>query len=895
MQFAKKLNAIVITLLLVSALVVSLIPQGICAYDSATQAAINEGMHWDLPYNASAIRLLMWYRYHDKVPTWVYGVLTPNPVGVGQRISIIMFNPQLPYQAQDTNDIRYEYKLEVTRPDGVKETLPASGTYKSDSTGTTFTFYTPTMTGNYTFNIIFQELYWRWDFSGARDYYGVTLLSSNRTYVITVQEEPVYPTAVRAYPLPTEYWTRPIEGQNDAWGAISSNWLNSAHDKDYGSTQNRFQTEGIGPETGHILWTKPTEDGGVVGGDQYFSSPGEVFNAGHQYQTRFQTQIIMHGRLLYEEPIYWAGTGGDWVCVDLRTGEEVWRNDTMSVRPSFGYYYDWDTMNDHGVMPPGWIFAEVNMGTAQNPNYYWIPIHPRYGTTAPFNITNVPQGPSVIGPKGEVLRYIIRNDGTSANPNWRLYQWNSSKVLQSQTSGIRNASLDALVQYQTTAPNVPPINTWDFNVSLGVSFTTAPTIRGLVYGDVLLGSNGTLPTAGTGAVTYHNVEKSTLWAISLKKGEEGRLLWIKEFTMTKNDGSQYIFIRAGDGVFIMQHMPTLTFIAYDMHTGEKLWESEPQADFNPFGYFTWVSLMNVYGNAIAYGKFFTTGYTGAVFCYDLYNGTLLWKQEAPTGGEIFKYYTLFHGVTADRKIYIGTHEHSADTPLLKGAKVRCFDVDTGEEVWSMMGWAHPGTMAIADGILIYWNNYDHKVYSVGKGPSEMTATITDDVVPFGQKVLVKGTVTDISPGTRQHEQASRFPNGVPAVADESMSAWMEYVYMQKPKPVDVKGVEVIVEVLDPNGNYYEVGRTTSDANGFFSLAFDPPVPGKYTVIARFAGSKSYWPSHAETAVFVEETPPAPATPTPQAQAPIETYFAISTIAIIAVIVIIGVLLLRKRP
>jgi hypothetical protein len=204
-------------------------------------------------------------------------------------------------------------------------------------------------------------------------------------------------------------------------------------------------------------------------------------------------------------------------------------------------------------------------------------------------------------------------------------------------------------------------------------------------------------------------------------------------------------------------------------------------------------------------------------------------------------------------------------------------------------------MAIADGILIYWNNYDHKVYSVGKGPSEMTATITDDVVPFGQKVLVKGTVTDISPGTRQHEQASRFPNGVPAVADESMSAWMEYVYMQKPKPVDVKGVEVIVEVLDPNGNYYEVGRTTSDANGFFSLAFDPPVPGKYTVIARFAGSKSYWPSHAETAVFVEETPPAPATPTPQAQAPIETYFAISTIAIIAVIVIIGVLLLRKRP
>ncbi len=41
-------------------------------------------------------------------------------------------------------------------------------------------------------------------------------------------------------------------------------------------------------------------------------------------------------------------------------------------------------------------------------------------------------------------------------------------------------------------------------------------------------------------------------------------------------------------------------------------------------------------------------------------------------------------------------------------------------------------------------------------------------------------MVDISAGTKQAEQAARFPNGVPVVADESMSAWMEYVYMQKP-------------------------------------------------------------------------------------------------------------------
>lgn len=77
-------------------------------------------------------------------------------------------------------------------------------------------------------------------------------------------------------------------------------------------------------------------------------------------------------------------------------------------------------------------------------------------------------------------------------------------------------------------------------------------------------------------------------------------------------------------------------------------------------------------------------------------------------------------------------------------------------------------MAIADGILIYWNNYDHQVYAVGKGPSATTVSIQNDVTTHGNKVLVKGSVIDISAGTKQNEQAARFPNGVPAVSDASM-------------------------------------------------------------------------------------------------------------------------------
>ena len=467
--------ATIVAIILISSMTVSMIPMSAAAYNNATQAAVDDGMNWDLEPDASTTRLLMWERYHDAVPTWTYAVISPNPVGVGQRFTIVMFNPQVPRGASEGNDVRYQYHMIVTKPDGTTDRLPSSGSFTSDSTGTTFSDYTPTELGNYSVMVVFEELYWRWSESSTlRDYYGVTLLSSNRTYTVTVQQDPVYPTAVTHYPLPTEYWSRPIEGQNDAWGAISSNWLNNAMDRDNSGGQNRFQTQGIGPNSGHILWTKPTEDGGVVGGDDYYSVPGEVFNAGHQYQTRFTNQIIMQGRLFYQEPIAWSGGGGDWVCVDLKTGQEIWRNQTMSANPSFGYYYDFDDMNQHGVVNPGWIFSN-NFGTA---------IHPRYGTTTGLGLTDVPSGTEVVGPKGEVLRYRIQNDGTNANPIWRLYEWNSSRVFTSVNNRIINASLTERISPSTTY-SAEALPTWDFNVTLNINPEGNPSIRYANYGDVL--------------------------------------------------------------------------------------------------------------------------------------------------------------------------------------------------------------------------------------------------------------------------------------------------------------------------------------------------------------------------------------------------------------------------
>jgi hypothetical protein len=163
-------------------------------------------------------------------------------------------------------------------------------------------------------------------------------------------------------------------------------------------------------------------------------------------------------------------------------------------------------------------------------------------------------------------------------------------------------------------------------------------------------------------------------------------------------------------------------------------------------------------------------------------------------------------------------------------------------------------------------------------------------------LVIRGTVTDISAVTKQKEQAARFPNGVPAVSDESVGDWMAYVYMQKPRPTDTTGVPVTVSVLDSNGNYREIGTVTSNSDGFFSLNWKPDITGPYAVNASFSGSESYWSSRAVTSFAVDAAPQTTPTAEPNVtQPPFEMYFGISTIAILIGVAIATVLILRKRP
>jgi hypothetical protein len=256
---------------------------------------------------------------------------------------------------------------------------------------------------------------------------------------------------------------------------------------------------------------------------------------------------------------------------------------------------------------------------------------------------------------------------------------------------------------------------------------------------------------------------------------------------------------------------------------------------------------------------------------------------------------------ADGKFYAGTTEHSPVDPLTRGAPFVCIDIETGEEIFRADGlfrqtdWG--GRAIMGDSIIATMDTYDLQVYGIGKGPSATTVEAPDNAQPFDTPIQITGMVTDLSPATEEYALTARFPNGVPAVCDDNQSEWMIYVHKQFAKPADIIGVNVTISVLDPNGNYYEVGSATSDASGFYHAVFTPVVPGEYKIIASFAGTEAYYGSHAETAINVEEAPEVTPEPTPTVAPMTDAYVLGLGGTAIAVIVVVGlvlVLMLRKR-
>ena len=248
------------------------------------------------------------------------------------------------------------------------------------------------------------------DYNGASAYVNDTYRASTATTFFQVQEEPIR-AVIDSYPLPTEYWTRPIYGENSIWFSISSQWL-GVQAAGYGGFANTFNsggngqmfgpTDAVGPLTGHIMWTSPLQSGGVVGSGTGLSIIGDTYFEGSAYIQRYMNPIIVNGRIYYSAPKgFSSGSGLETVCRDLRTGEIIWHRADVP-QPAFAYIYDVQDYNQHGVMNA--ILFTTNFARAFDAD-----------TGEPlFNVTSVPSATAFAkarGPSGEELRYYMSNTG----------------------------------------------------------------------------------------------------------------------------------------------------------------------------------------------------------------------------------------------------------------------------------------------------------------------------------------------------------------------------------------------------------------------------------------------------------------------------------------------------
>jgi len=806
---------------------------------------------------------------HDppwQIYSYPYLVPAPNPVGVGQKVLIVMWVDEPLPSSSVSNDIRrHDYTLTITKPDETTERVHWD--VVDDTTSIQYYSYVPDQVGPHTLFFEYGGQTYNW----LGGYFKDVFLPCNKTVTLNVQQDPL-PAAKNSYPLPTEYWTRPIEGQNTDWWKISSNWLGDPYIEGAGDTygtQGSFQPDGIAPNAPHIMWSKPIQDGGVVGGSGYHVE-GTTYYMGGSYNVRHQNPLIMHGRLYYELPLGNSGSGGGWICVDLQTGEEIWYNPDIGASgtglsdPKFGYLYDYDMYNQHGVVPSnGWLFSS-NFGDCYDP---------RTGKLVSLTLENVPSGTQLIGPQGEILRVSWSNSARE------LAQWNSSKVFTTQSSGTQDASGDSNYDWRVSIPSIGS-GSWSINRAS--------------YNNMLLLTQGSFGDRG-------QTLGANITAVSLKPESRGVILWTKHYAVAENNAARSIVAWDPDnGVFVMRDKEPLTLRGFSLDNGNLLWG--PTAPMEDYTYFR----TNTH---VAYGKIYSASYGGVLYCYDSKSGNLLWTYG--NGGEgnstfsgletAWGYYPVFVDVIADGKVYLATTEHSPGSPFYKDTMYRCVNATDGTEIWTLMGWGtgmDPGIDVVADGFFVFLNCYDMQVYCVGKGPSAMTVEAPMTSNELGKSLVIRGSVTDIAAGTEQFVVAKRFPNGVPAVSDESMGDWMEYVYMQKPKPLDAVGVTVSIDVVDANGNYRNIGTTTSDSSGMFSLTWKPDIEGTYYVMATFAGSESFWPSSAETSFVVDPASPTPAPTEAPLTSVSDMYFVPAVAGIIVAIIIVGVmivLVLRKRP
>ena len=519
-----------------------------------------------------------------------------------------------------------------------------------------------------------------------------------------------------------------------------------------------------------------------------------------------------------------------------------------------------------------------------------------------LDIANTTAGILVRGPNGELLSYRAAGGV--------LTLWNASRMMAKAEDKFLT-----FTYYSGTEIWRPPQgqnltwsdgNQWSVPIATNISGAPLSLSVSKVSDDVVLVTQSAPSVPGG-----HNMG----WRVDAGySATTGQLLW-GPVNRTLTPWTGVGLGPAAEGVYTEYTRQTMTMAGYDIKTGTKLYTT---IGFNG----SW-NYYNYNIGAIAYGNLYVWGMSGEVYCFNAKTGALKWNWNAGPAGVDTPYGVWplgtwpSHYVLADGKLYLRAG-HDYTPPVFKGAKIYCLDAYTGQKLWDSLSFDIVSSPAVADGIMLWDNGYDNLLYAYGKGRSATTVSAPDTAIPLGQPVLIKGTVTDQSPG----QTCLGIPAaGTPAIADEYMSPWMEYLYQQQPKPTNAIGVPVKLTAFDSNGNPTEIGTVTSDIKGNYFASWTPSATGIYKITAAFAGSKSYYSSDAETGFLVGQaatvptvtstptqtttpsTTVAPTTtisasptvaPTPGTGISTETLLIAGAAVVIIIAVIAAALVLRKR-
>jgi hypothetical protein len=827
--------------------------------------------------------------------------VSPNPIGLGQNFLInLWLEPPSHYTRFFSG-----YSVTITKPDGTTQVLGPYNSYQGDATE--WLSYTADQVGNWSFQFNFAGNYFPNGtyfngkvynsqaeippalLVGISSFGGPYYLDSayyqpSQSPVTTINVQQDMVASFPAAPLPTDYWTRPINIVDREWWIIGGQYPFAgqggsdcpgwpANTNGYASNY-KFTPYVQGPETAHVAWARKGALAGIAGGQYGIRSvgPGEspyagtptIIFQGRGYQTINKPMtVVINGSTLQE-------TVSVWQCYDIRTGAIYWEQTGIAQVPTVVTY------NQAVASEPG--AGQTGAGTGSFSLMYlsgtrMIKYDPYSGAvqmniSLPFSASTFYNDPYVLS---------IQTIGSGSNTTYRLVNWTTIGVSMS------GSATSITVLNNITYP-VSSLGTTDYESLVSVY-------------------TGSIIPAGAGTA-----QGQFIYGISLTTGQ---VLW----NVTTSDIFFSTSTACADHGMYAVRMLGGWWDCWSLSTGKLVWqtpkagtsggESYPWGDFGP------------YTTASFGGLLYDFSYAG-FYAIDWSTGKIAWNFVPPATPFESPWYpsiSLFSNspIIADGKLYYANGEHSPTEPLSRDWRLWCLNATTGAVIWSKMDGGSPG--AIADGYITFDNRYTGYLDVFGKGPSATTVSVPQTQITNGNNVVISGTVLDKSPGivasstspigTDAPTKNNRGLDDVACVSDASMSTYMEYLYDQQ--PIDgmnhnktVTGVPVTISAIDPNGNLVTIGSTNSDSSGTYALTWKPTLAGEYTITASFAGSNAYGSSWAEThAVVVESqvtsTPTATTSTVGLATtSDLLTYIAVAVIAMIITVAIATLLILRKH-